>query len=623
MAEAAGRTRTDILVDLLDVAAKDDATDPLVLMCQTLVRNVPAFKFVTFVHVGEDVWHIPCAQPGFQVRLAPPDVELTFVRFLEGELAEDEIAFLGEEHLLPFIPEDSRTLWTCHSCAAFSVRGEGSDRAILIAFLEGDCPFGAHLRADVRRMAAGLVSVYGFLCVNRRLRKACVAAQASARRQSQTLESVRGVLRNAFAELGERLRKACVAAQASARRQSQTLESVRGVLRNAFAELGERVRTDGRATVTWTALRALVAQGAPELVAFANDPEIRNLCREAALNDSGLSNWVHAGLDDARVKVLVGVRGANKTGALLAVRDWLRARGVEEARLVSLDFEDVRFRHFATADDVLCHLEDLPPCAAPRFLFLDEVCRIGHAAELLRRLSRMSGWNVWVASSTSCVLGEGASACPSDRFSVLRVWPNPGGVRSRQVLSRIWSMIFMRDIAYGVIHPDVRALEALTEYFSDHLGEVKTLREIASELVVYGRRISANSIRAYRKELESVYLLEVSEVYDTFERGVVKSAGARMFCADLELRAWRYGPAPEYEASRVALNTLYLRLRRTYDKVYTPRDKNADFLTLEPDGTPRLWSVAFGSAQEQAFFHPFGQSREGGGGILGRRRKRK
>lgn len=95
MAEAAGRTRTDVLVDLLDVAAKDDATDPLVLICQTLVRNVPAFKFVTFVHVGEDVWHIPCAQPGFQVRLAPPDVELTFVRFLEGELAEEEVAFLG------------------------------------------------------------------------------------------------------------------------------------------------------------------------------------------------------------------------------------------------------------------------------------------------------------------------------------------------------------------------------------------------------------------------------------------------------------------------------------------------------------------------------------------------
>ena len=125
---------------------------------------------------------------------------------------------------------------------------------------------------------------------------------------------------------------------------------------------------------------------------------------------------------------------------------------------------------------------------------------------------------------------------------------------------------------------------------------------------MYGRLISANSIRAYRKELESVYLLEASEVYDTFERCVVKSAGVRMFCVDLELRAWRYGPAPEYEASRMALNTLYLRLRRTYDKVYTPRDNDADFLTLEPDGTPRLWSVAFESAQEQAFFHPFGQS---------------
>ena len=119
------RCRTDILVDLLDVAAKDDATDSLVLICQTLVRKVPAFKFVTFVHVGEDIWHIPCAQPGLRVRLAPPDVELAFVRFLEGVLAEEEVAFLGEKHLLPFMPEDSWTLWTCHSCVAFFPSGRG------------------------------------------------------------------------------------------------------------------------------------------------------------------------------------------------------------------------------------------------------------------------------------------------------------------------------------------------------------------------------------------------------------------------------------------------------------------------------------------------------------------
>lgn len=585
-AKAAGRDGTDILVDLLGAVAKDDVADPLVLICQTLVRDVPAFKFVTFVRVGEDVWHIPCAKPGFQVRLAPPDVERAFVRFLEGEMTEGEVAFLGEAQLLPFIPANCRNLWICHSCAAFSVRGGGEERAILIAFLEGDCPFDARLRGNVRRMADGIASVYGLLCANRRLRKACEAAQASVRRQSQTLESVRSVLRS------------------------------------AFAELDERVRADARATVTLADLRAFVAQGAPELVAFANDPEIRNLCREAALNDSGLSNWVHAGVDDARVKVLVGVRGANKTGALLAVRDWLRARGVEDVRLVSIDFEDVRFRHFATADDVLRHLQNLPPCGAPRFLFLDEVCRIGRPVELLRRLSRMRGWNVWVASSTSSVFGEEEEAARSpDEFSVLRVWPNPRGVRSRQVLSRIWGMVFMRDVACGVNHPDVRAMEALAEYYSDHLGEVKTLREIAAELVICGRRVSANSIRVYRKALESVYLLEISEIYDTFERCVVKSAGARMFCSDLELRAWRYGPAPEHEASRVALNALYLRLRRTYDKVYTPRDTDADFLTLEPDGTPRLWSVPFDDAQEKAFFRPFVQG--GGGCILGRRRRRK
>lgn len=52
---------------------------------------------------------------------------------------------------------------------------------------------------------------------------------------------------------------------------------------------------------------------------------------------SGLMDWAVAHLDDARVKAIVGVRGANKTGALESVRNLLRARGADEARLVSID----------------------------------------------------------------------------------------------------------------------------------------------------------------------------------------------------------------------------------------------------------------------------------------------
>ncbi len=245
---------------------------------------------------------------------------------------------------------------------------------------------------------------------------------------------------------------------------------------------------------------------------------------------SDLMDWAAAHLEDARVKAIVGVRGANKTGALEAVRNLLRARGVDAARLVSIDFEDVRFRRLKTADDVLA---------------------------FLHRLHELPAWNVWGASSTATAVGAGDEAFrPYPWICAFRQWTDPHLSRSPCELERIWCQIFMRDVACCVNHPDIRAKEALAEYLSDHLGERTTLREVAAELRVCGRAIAANSIRAYRKALELCYLVEASEVFDVFEKRVIPKCGVRLFYTDLALRAWRFGAAPIFEAERVALNEL-------------------------------------------------------------------
>lgn len=184
---------------------------------------------------------------------------------------------------------------------------------------------------------------------------------------------------------------------------------------------------------------------------------------------SDLMDWAAAHLEDARVKAIVGVRGANKTGALEAVRNLLRARGVDAARLVSIDFEDVRFRRLKTADDVLAFLHRLPGCAMPRYLFLDEISRVGAHAELLRRLHELPAWN---ASSTATAVGAGDEAFrPYPWICAFRQWTDPHLSRSPCELERIWCQIFMRDVACCVNHPDIRAKEALAEFLSDHLGE--------------------------------------------------------------------------------------------------------------------------------------------------------
>lgn len=552
---------------VLEVFSQTRDDDPLVAMCRALVAGSASFRFVAFVRADEEVWYVPCAQPDCRVPIVPVDVERSFVRFLKDEVAALDVLFLREERCLPFIPKSCRTTWECHSCAAFAVSGEqGADRAILVVFFEGDCPFTEDQRAALRQLARSVSVLYRQRCDNLRLRAECAAAQAEARQKDQTLASVRGLVRS------------------------------------ALVEFDERVRANAGATVTLADLRAQIVFGLSELVAFAGEPLAGRLEQEVAFDDPNVANWVQKGLYDARVKMIVGVRGANKTGVLRAVRSWLRTRGIEEPRLVNIDFEDVRFRRFETMEDVLDFLRRLPPCDGPRFLFLNEIGRIGGHVELLRRLSESREWNVWVASSTAYATGDDPQFVPYAWMSVYQVWPRQGTFRSRQVLERIWCQIFLRDVVSGVTHPDIEAKAALAEYFSDHLGEMKTLREIAEELNVRGRKISPNSIRAYRTALMAVYLVEVSEVYDTFERSVVRNQGGRVFWTDLELRNWRFGAALEYESARTALNELYLTLRQTHDKVYTPRGSDADFLTLERDGSLRFWYAPLKETRAQNFF---------------------
>jgi len=324
--------------------------------------------------------------------------------------------------------------------------------------------------------------------------------------------------------------------------------------------------------------------------------------------EASLKVWVKQGLQDPRIKVLVGLRGTKKSEILQAIRRRVLSSGVDASRVVLIDFEDARFRRFKTASYVMDYLGEFPQSKEVNYLFLDEVGMIYWHSELLRRLSGNRHWNVWVAASTSHALLLPRGQKGASSLMVYRAWNDPMMVRSRTELSRVWCQIFMRDVVSGIAHPDICAKEQLAEYYSDHLGEIRSLREVRKGLQGAGRAPAIASIRMYRQALVNAYLIEFSKVYDVFAGMVVESLSGRAFYTDLELRAWRFGSAPTDEAARLALNRLYLELRRKYDVVYTPRDEDADFVTLDPNGRPHFWSVPDESLDEVKKFR--------GGGVI-------
>lgn len=552
------------LLDALSMGAAPE--EALAKVCKALVETLPDFKFATYSLEGEDVMHVPCAQERFEVHYVPMEVERSFVRFVKEGLTRTDAAIFDKGQVWDFIPPECRNVWRCHSCLAFSVRREGRRLAVVVLFHLGDAPPSEGERAAYLWLLRIAARVAGAVCSVRLLTDENDALQGRIREQQREFEALRLSVREYLGEF-DRLR-----------------------------------RVDPDKTIRYADLQPLVLQGATELLRFAeSEGEARKASVGAAFRAFAFTTWVYAGLDDRRVKVIVGLRGTGKSKTLLAIMNLLRERGVRDSQMVHVDFGDISLRRFQTMPDVLGHLQSLPEEGGVRHLFLNDVSRTGWHSALLRRLSEMEGWNVWAASSTSGAVGEGDPFTPYAWVSTFRVWSNPNLPRPRSVLRTNWALILLRDLDAGAAHCAIRAQEALAGYFSDHLGELNSLREIALEMNARGCEMSTNTIRAYRRSLESVYLIETTEVYDTFEQRVVKNCCGRVFWTDLDLRCWRFGAAPEHEAARVAMNVLYLQLRATYAHVYTPSDRSADFVTIEKDGRCRRWMAPIEDAAAAAF----------------------
>jgi len=561
------RNMTVALHDLFLSIAESGATcDPLSLISRSVVRCVPDIEFAFYAYDDEETGQIAAIKEGSRIWLPSPDIQRRYVAHLRKCVERTGIAVEEPEVALSFLPPAQRKKWICHRCCVIRVRVAGCSPAILAAFVRSDFAITVRHQAWMRLFGDAAVALLS-------RHRAAVNVQSE---KDQIVQAKRDL--------------------------ALEIESSRERVRQHLQEL-EKVWEEYLAgSVSLKEAMSAVVRSAKTLYALSNITTTSEASGMPEFNDAALEKWVCDGMRDSRIKAVVGVRGANKSAILQAIRSRVLASGVNESHVVTIDFEDARFRKFKTANDVIDYLSGFPSSKNPYYLFMDEVGMIGYYAELLRRLSASARWNVWLATSSVHPVLPAKEGAP---FSVFRAWTNLRIPRSRGDLEKIWCQIFMRDIVSGIDHPDLRAKELLAEYYSDHLGEVKSLRDIVEAFKSVDYPLSRSTISTYRQALVDAYLIEISEIYDVFAEEVVKSVGGRAFYTDLELRNWRFGAAGAHDETRVALNRLYLELRQKYDKVYTPKDSDADFVTINSHGKPCLWSLSPDKRSDVQFFGQF------------------
>jgi len=550
------RSVTVALMELFAAIARSGVTeDPLAVVCRCLVNGIPEVQFTFYCYADEETGHIAAVKNGVKLMIPTPDVERKIVAQMRRMTAAEDVAVIDPKLSLSLLSAKDRRRWKCH-------------RSLAVRIADGDDPQAAvlsvHLPDD-------------FEVKPRHLAWMALLASAASAHLSRHRE---------FAKA----RNVLVEAIGVKNKLSLALDAMRKRVREYLADL-VKVKGDYEAgNLTLLEVLRLVEKSGQSLYALADVADRTSPDEDPKFRDSGFGVWMAKVLHDPRMKAIVGIRGSNKTGLLHAVRRTLLSGGVPESHIVIIDFEDARFRRFKTAKDVIAYLKSFPESNEMRYLFLDEVGMVNWHSDLLAQLQREKGWNVWLAASSAHILQFGKKD-ESKHVLTYRLWTDPRSPRSRFELERYWCQIFMRDVVSGVDHPDIRAKETLAEYYSDHLGEGKSLKDISVALSAFGRRLSPTTVGSYRQSLVDAYLIDVSEIYDVAAGAVVKSASGRVFYTDLELRNWRYGQAPEDDAARQELNRFYLELRRKHGKVYTPLDRESDFVTLDANGEVRYWNL--------------------------------
>ena len=268
-------------------------------------------------------------------------------------------------------------------------------------------------------------------------------------------------------------------------------------------------------------------------------------------------------------KFITGMRGTGKTAILLQLRDRMLSEGLPLTNTLFIDTSAPSIRRYATHEQVIDHISSVLPSEGKSYVFIREAAALPNAEIVIGTLAASRRRDVFATSSSRRLLEHGLAEYFSTRIAHFEVLPcEHAPPYSSERATALWNEIFLHD----VLAPN-RILEAaltgrIAGWLSDHLGESTSLRIIAAAISPARRLLSPHTIESYLASLEDAHLVEKTIRWDTAEEAPQKT-GYCYFFIDPELRIAHFGPAPNNEAWRMALNRAWLCLRRREDAVFS------------------------------------------------------
>lgn len=347
--------------------------------------------------------------------------------------------------------------------------------------------------------------------------------------------------------------------------------------------------------------------------------------------------------DEQVIKVVTGIRRCGKSTLLLQYQEWLKASGVSDEQIVTINFEELEYEELQDYKKLYAYLKNRLCTGKMTYIFLDEIQKVSAFEKVVDSLYVKPQVDLYVTGSNAYMLSGDLATLLTGRYVEIKMLPlsfyeflevtgsgqeqglseymRDGGLPYVAVMDRtpekvdtylegIYNTVIVKDIEDRQARKesdsdkrkinDILLLKTIAKYLASIVGNPVSIRSITDYFISNGRKISPNTVSDYVEALTESFIFYPAERFDIIGKQLLK-ANRKMYIVDLGLRN-HILPRRQYDLGFSLENIVYFELLRRGYRVMIGKigSTEVDFVA-EKQGTYTYFQVTADMTAQETF----------------------
>ncbi len=319
--------------------------------------------------------------------------------------------------------------------------------------------------------------------------------------------------------------------------------------------------------------------------------------------------------DKQVIKVITGVRRCGKSTLLALFRNHLADNGVDNSRIISINFEEIENEPLLNYKTLYNHIKNRLIPNQKTYVFLDEIQLVPDFQKAVDSLYAKDNVDIYITGSNAYMLSGELATLLSGRYIEIQMLPlsfaeywelvggdkreafnsyfRNGGMPYAATLSDddilvdyllgIYNTVLLKDVVKRKKVTDVALLEKVVHFLFNNIGNIVSSKKVSDSLTSYGRSTTSATVDNYIKSLCESFILYRAGRYDLKGKQILKSL-EKYYLVDIGFRRAILGNKHN-DIGHILENIVYLELLRRGFKVNIGKidDLEIDFIAEKPN----------------------------------------